>query len=107
MTNTFYSPGDERAAKVRELFATIARRYDLINDVQSFGLHRVWKRRLLRLAGPVGLAAPVRDMASVAASGVAPGRDPGADTELSGGEYRRHDNPRAGVARRGRHGERA
>ncbi len=50
MSNTFYTPGEQRAAKVGELFATVARRYDLINDIQSFGLHRVWKRRLLRLA---------------------------------------------------------
>jgi demethylmenaquinone methyltransferase/2-methoxy-6-polyprenyl-1,4-benzoquinol methylase len=50
MTNEFYKPGEQRAAKVAQLFATIARRYDLINDIQSFGLHRVWKRRLLRLA---------------------------------------------------------
>ena len=50
MTNEFYKPGEQRAAKVGELFATIARRYDLINDIQSFGLHRLWKRRVLRLA---------------------------------------------------------
>jgi demethylmenaquinone methyltransferase/2-methoxy-6-polyprenyl-1,4-benzoquinol methylase len=50
MTNRFYKPGEQRAAKVGELFATIARRYDLINDIQSFGLHRLWKRRVLRLA---------------------------------------------------------
>ncbi len=36
--------------KVRELFAAIALRYDLMNDVQSFGLHRRWKRRLAQLA---------------------------------------------------------
>ena len=36
--------------KVRELFAAIASRYDLMNDVQSFGLHRRWKRRLAALA---------------------------------------------------------
>jgi demethylmenaquinone methyltransferase/2-methoxy-6-polyprenyl-1,4-benzoquinol methylase len=50
MSKTFYIPGEERAAKVGELFATIARRYDLINDIQSFWLHRAWKRRLLRMA---------------------------------------------------------
>jgi demethylmenaquinone methyltransferase/2-methoxy-6-polyprenyl-1,4-benzoquinol methylase len=49
MTNPFYQPGEERAAKVGQLFATIARRYDLINDIQSFGIHRLWKRRVLRL----------------------------------------------------------
>ena len=50
MANPFYSPGRERAAKVQDLFGTIARRYDLINDLQSLGLHRLWKRRLVRLA---------------------------------------------------------
>lgn len=52
MTNQFYTPGEQRSAKVGELFASIARRYDLINDVQSGGMHRLWKRRLLRLAHP-------------------------------------------------------
>lgn len=50
MTNEFYKAGEERAARVGALFATVAHRYDLINDIQSFGLHRVWKRRLLNLA---------------------------------------------------------
>lgn len=50
MTNKFYTPGEQRAAKVGELFASIATRYDLINDIQSFGMHRLWKRRVLRLA---------------------------------------------------------
>lgn len=40
-----------RAGRVQDLFADIAPRYDLINDLQSFGLHRAWKRRLARLAG--------------------------------------------------------
>ena len=52
MANTFYEPGSQRAARVNDLFAGIAPRYDLINDVQSFGLHRLWKRRLVRLANP-------------------------------------------------------
>lgn len=51
MANKFYSPGEQRGAKVGELFARIAPRYDLINDVQSLGLHRLWKRRLVRMAG--------------------------------------------------------
>ena len=52
MTNPYYQPGDQRSEKVAELFAGIAPRYDLINDLQSFGLHRWWKRRLIRLAAP-------------------------------------------------------
>lgn len=50
MTNKFYAPGEQRAARVGDLFATIAPRYDLINDLQSFGLHRYWKRQLTHLA---------------------------------------------------------
>ena len=50
MSNTFYAPGEQRAAKVNDLFARIARRYDFLNDLQSFGLHRSWKRRVVTLA---------------------------------------------------------
>jgi demethylmenaquinone methyltransferase / 2-methoxy-6-polyprenyl-1,4-benzoquinol methylase len=50
VTNKFYASGEQRAARVKDLFDTIATRYDLINDLQSFGLHRHWKRRLLKLA---------------------------------------------------------
>jgi len=50
VSNVFYAPGEQRAAKVGDLFARIARRYDLINDLQSFGLHRSWKRRVVELA---------------------------------------------------------
>lgn len=50
MAHTFYQPGEQRGAKVNDLFAKIAPRYDLINDLQSFGLHRYWKRRLLQQA---------------------------------------------------------
>ena len=52
MANIFYEPGSQRAAKVHDLFGGIAARYDLMNDVQSFGLHRVWKQKLVRLASP-------------------------------------------------------
>src|ERR1043166_6781479 len=50
MTDSFYAADESRAQRVNDLFATIAPRYDLINDLQSFGLHRLWKRRLIRLA---------------------------------------------------------
>ena len=51
MSNSYYAPGKQRATKVRALFARIARRYDLLNDLQSCGLHRIWKRRAIELAG--------------------------------------------------------
>lgn len=50
MSNAFFAPGEQRAAKVNDLFARIARRYDFLNDLQSFGLHRSWKRRVIELA---------------------------------------------------------
>ncbi len=50
VSNVFYVPGEQRAAKVNDLFAAIARRYDLLNDLQSFGLHRRWKRCVVELA---------------------------------------------------------
>ncbi len=50
MSNVFYVPGEQRAVKVNDLFAAIARRYDLLNDLQSFGLHRCWKRCVVELA---------------------------------------------------------
>jgi len=50
VSNEFYVPGEQRAAKVNDLFARIARRYDFLNDLQSFGLHRGWKRRVVGLA---------------------------------------------------------
>jgi demethylmenaquinone methyltransferase/2-methoxy-6-polyprenyl-1,4-benzoquinol methylase len=52
MANRFFERGDQRAAKVHDLFSRIARRYDLINDLQSFGLHRRWKQRVIELARP-------------------------------------------------------
>lgn len=48
----YYQLGERRAAEVRSLFGAIARRYDLINDLQSFWLHRLWKRKVVALAAP-------------------------------------------------------
>jgi demethylmenaquinone methyltransferase / 2-methoxy-6-polyprenyl-1,4-benzoquinol methylase len=45
----FYEPG--QAHKVRQLFSRIAPRYDFINDLQSAGLHRAWKKTVVSLAG--------------------------------------------------------
>jgi demethylmenaquinone methyltransferase / 2-methoxy-6-polyprenyl-1,4-benzoquinol methylase len=52
MGNEFYQAGEERAARVQQLFSRIAPRYDLINDLQSFGLHRRWKKVVVRMARP-------------------------------------------------------
>jgi len=53
MVENYFEPGARRGEKVRQLFTRIAPRYDLINDLQSLGLHRRWKRRVVEMAGPV------------------------------------------------------
>lgn len=50
MASKFFVPGSDRAPKVGDLFATIAPRYDVINDLQSFGMHRLWKQRMVAAA---------------------------------------------------------
>jgi len=61
MPNRFYVKGDQRAEQVSTLFGTLAPKYDLLNDIQSLGLHRRWKRRLVTLAG-CQPGAPVLDI---------------------------------------------
>lgn len=34
---------NEKRAKVSEVFSAVAAKYDLMNDLMSFGLHRLWK----------------------------------------------------------------
>ena len=41
----------EKAGKVAEVFHSVARRYDLMNDLMSVGLHRLWKRYAMLQAG--------------------------------------------------------
>lgn len=57
---------DEKAGMVAEVFHSVAGKYDLMNDLMSFGIHRLWKRftidcsgvrrgqRVLDLAGGTG-----------------------------------------------------
>ncbi|MCW8836479.1 MAG: class I SAM-dependent methyltransferase [Rhodospirillales bacterium] len=35
---------EERERRIRRVFASVAPRYDLMNDAMSFGIHRLWKR---------------------------------------------------------------
>lgn len=106
MSNAFYQPGDQRAAKVNDLFAAIARRYDLLNDLQSFGLHRLWKRRVAGLAGvcpgdrALDLCCGTGDIAFALAGRGA--RVTGLDFSrqmLEVAEARRQRNPKIGIPR--------
>ena len=59
-------PLEEKVNKVRSVFDSVASRYDLMNDLMSLGIHRLWKRatisasrvrtghRVLDLAGGTG-----------------------------------------------------
>lgn len=39
---------EERQSRIRAVFNAVAPRYDLMNDLMSFGIHRLWKRSLAR-----------------------------------------------------------
>jgi len=41
---------DEREKRIRHVFEVVAKRYDLMNDFMSFGIHRLWKKTLLKKA---------------------------------------------------------
>ncbi len=59
-------PTEEKSRRVAEVFNSVASRYDLMNDLMSMGIHRLWKRftittaqlrpgqRVLDLAGGTG-----------------------------------------------------
>lgn len=41
----------EKTERVGEVFSTVARRYDLMNDLMSFGTHRIMKRMVIHMSG--------------------------------------------------------
>ena len=55
LSNTFGQSrvaADERERRIRSVFESVAPRYDLMNDLMSMGVHRLWKRVLVRMAAP-------------------------------------------------------
>src|SRR5690242_10187795 len=45
-------PEDAKQGLVNEVFAKVARNYDLMNDLMSGGLHRLWKSEFVNLLAP-------------------------------------------------------
>ncbi|NDV02548.1 bifunctional demethylmenaquinone methyltransferase/2-methoxy-6-polyprenyl-1,4-benzoquinol methylase UbiE [Pseudoroseicyclus tamaricis] len=45
-------PEGEKAARVRGVFESVASRYDLMNDLMSGGIHRVWKAAMMDWLAP-------------------------------------------------------
>ena len=53
---------EEKTARVRGVFSSVAGRYDLMNDLMSGGLHRLWKDEFVRRVRPRA-GEPILDMA--------------------------------------------
>lgn len=72
-------PVTEKARRVRGVFDSVATRYDLMNDLMSLGIHRVWKRFTIEKAAlrpgmqVLDLAGGTGDLAALMAPRVAPG----------------------------------
>ena len=94
-----FKPGDP--ASVEALFDQIAPRYDLLNDLLSLGLHRVWKRQAVAWLQPrpgqklLDLCCGTGDLALVLAPKVRPGGAvvgidaAGAPLQVAAGRYAR------------------
>jgi demethylmenaquinone methyltransferase/2-methoxy-6-polyprenyl-1,4-benzoquinol methylase len=69
---------DDKARRVRRVFDSVASRYDVMNDLMSAGLHRVWKRFAVEVAGlrpgsqVLDLAGGTGDLARLLANAVGP-----------------------------------
>jgi demethylmenaquinone methyltransferase/2-methoxy-6-polyprenyl-1,4-benzoquinol methylase len=72
-------PLEEKARRVAGVFRSVAGKYDLMNDLMSFGVHRLWKRFCLQLSGVrsgqqvLDLAGGTGDLALQFVERVAPG----------------------------------
>ncbi len=55
-------PVEEKVQRVGQVFTSVASRYDMMNDLMSFGIHRLWKRIAIELSG-VRLGHQVLDLA--------------------------------------------
>jgi demethylmenaquinone methyltransferase / 2-methoxy-6-polyprenyl-1,4-benzoquinol methylase len=69
---------EEKTRRVGRVFDSVAQRYDLMNDLMSFGAHRLWKRFALDLTGVrpgdrvLDLASGTGDLATRLAERVGP-----------------------------------
>jgi len=72
-------PEDAKAGLVGQVFSSVATRYDVMNDVMSLGIHRLWKRFTIEQAGVragqqvLDVAGGTGDLAAQFARQVGPG----------------------------------
>ncbi|RZK02512.1 MAG: class I SAM-dependent methyltransferase [Novosphingobium sp.] len=45
-------PADEKVERVGAVFSSVARKYDVMNDAMSVGMHRLWKDKFVRRVKP-------------------------------------------------------
>lgn len=75
---------EEKAARVRGVFSSVANQYDLMNDLMSLGLHRVWKAFAIEVAAArpgeavLDIAGGTGDLAAAFARKVGVGQAPSA-----------------------------
>ncbi|MEM6478063.1 MAG: class I SAM-dependent methyltransferase, partial [Pseudomonadota bacterium] len=43
---------EEKADRVRGVFTSVASRYDIMNDLMSAGIHRIWKEAMMDWLAP-------------------------------------------------------
>ena len=55
--------GAEKVNRVMGVFSSVASQYDIMNDVMSGGMHRLWKRRMIATAA-IGAGSRVLDVAA-------------------------------------------
>ncbi len=55
--------GSEKVQRVMGVFSSVASQYDLMNDLMSGGMHRLWKRRMIATAA-IGAGSRVLDVAA-------------------------------------------
>ncbi len=71
-------PEEEKVSRVAEVFHSVADQYDVMNDLMSFGVHRLWKRYALSQTGlrarqqALDLAGGTGDLASKLSHQVGP-----------------------------------
>ncbi len=69
---------DEKSQRVAGVFSSVAQRYDVMNDLMSLGLHRLWKRFAIGIANPrkgervLDVAGGTADLARALAQRVSP-----------------------------------
>ncbi|NNG13306.1 MAG: bifunctional demethylmenaquinone methyltransferase/2-methoxy-6-polyprenyl-1,4-benzoquinol methylase UbiE [Halobacteria archaeon] len=71
-------PTEEKAHRVRAVFDSVADNYDLMNDVMSLGIHRLWKHLVIEMANirpgqrVLDLAGGTGDLTRLIAAGTGP-----------------------------------